>query len=583
MKKITLVLTLLLCVVVGVNAEEYVVYQPAAPEKVYYTSSSDNYQPEIKIPGLVEGDIIKIHVTNVSSNFSYNVIWRGLTSDDYRWLTLFSGSSCENGVITYTVAKSDYTIDATEHATTAAGVAASIETRGITLTGNFKLLDVTVERSGKNSGETTIISSSTDLGTGWGVTLNLYGGSISYASAKVGDILRVSYTTQVCSGENWGGFQIQNSDAGKILTNSSGVSYQSASPTEKTFNVTIDNTILTALTNSKACIKGAYATITGVTLVSGLYQTVSTTEQYYGNWTNNYNISAVQASNTKVGDVINVFYTIGKNGDDDYTDGEIFFRNSNAGWAKIAGFSVSGLKTGSGTLQFVVTATLLPILQGGYVNVSGCGAGGTNESNGIQGTGVSITHLDPDWAGYRPVYIPAGGYATFYGASTCALPDGVSAYYVGTVADNKAKLTSISNIPANKGVILQGSTGIYQLYTTTDAAASVTDNMLTGAVTRQQITDATNKYVLYDNSGSPEFRSIQEDTYLDAYKCYLTAEAEAHILNIVFDEGETTAINTVENKPAVINDNRYYNLAGQQVCNPGKGLYIVNGKKFVIK
>lgn len=46
-------------------------------------------------------------------------------------------------------------------------------------------------------------------------------------------------------------------------------------------------------------------------------------------------------------------------------------------------------------------------------------------------------------------------------------------------------------------------------------------------------------------------------------------------------EGTATGINTVER--VNINDNRYYNLAGQRVEQPTKGLYIVNGRKVVIK
>ena len=43
----------------------------------------------------------------------------------------------------------------------------------------------------------------------------------------------------------------------------------------------------------------------------------------------------------------------------------------------------------------------------------------------------------------------------------------------------------------------------------------------------------------------------------------------------------TTGINAVVS--SLKNDNRYYNLNGQVVANPTKGLYIINGKKVVIK
>ena len=45
--------------------------------------------------------------------------------------------------------------------------------------------------------------------------------------------------------------------------------------------------------------------------------------------------------------------------------------------------------------------------------------------------------------------------------------------------------------------------------------------------------------------------------------------------------GDVTAINKVEMKK--VEDGVFYNLAGQQVAQPTKGLYIVNGKKVVIK
>lgn len=46
-------------------------------------------------------------------------------------------------------------------------------------------------------------------------------------------------------------------------------------------------------------------------------------------------------------------------------------------------------------------------------------------------------------------------------------------------------------------------------------------------------------------------------------------------------DGETTGIGDV--KRETITDDRYYNLGGQRVENPTKGLYIKNGKKVVVK
>ena len=47
-----------------------------------------------------------------------------------------------------------------------------------------------------------------------------------------------------------------------------------------------------------------------------------------------------------------------------------------------------------------------------------------------------------------------------------------------------------------------------------------------------------------------------------------------------FDFGGTTAIEPVINE---VEDNIYYDLSGRRVENPTRGIYIVNGKKVLVK
>ena len=47
-----------------------------------------------------------------------------------------------------------------------------------------------------------------------------------------------------------------------------------------------------------------------------------------------------------------------------------------------------------------------------------------------------------------------------------------------------------------------------------------------------------------------------------------------------FDFGGTTAIDPVVTE---VNDNIYYDLSGRRVENPVQGIYIVNGKKRLVK
>lgn len=75
-------------------------------------------------------------------------------------------------------------------------------------------------------------------------------------------------------------------------------------------------------------------------------------------------------------------------------------------------------------------------------------------------------------------------------------------------------------------------------------------------------------------------------TKMKAFRAYFefadvlaSVEGSSAPVFISFDGG-TTGINNVKQ---TVGDNKYYNLSGQQVENPGKGLYIQNGKKVIIK
>ena len=65
------------------------------------------------------------------------------------------------------------------------------------------------------------------------------------------------------------------------------------------------------------------------------------------------------------------------------------------------------------------------------------------------------------------------------------------------------------------------------------------------------------------------------------YNLTFTVDTEAYTLSVA-PELISTGINAVK-REAITNNGEYYNLAGQRVAQPTKGLYIVNGKKVVIK
>ena len=69
---------------------------------------------------------------------------------------------------------------------------------------------------------------------------------------------------------------------------------------------------------------------------------------------------------------------------------------------------------------------------------------------------------------------------------------------------------------------------------------------------------------------------------LKGFRAYFKNEgSSARSINFVVDGGETTGIIAIDG--TVIENGSAYTLGGQRVAQPTKGLYIVNGKKVVVK
>jgi hypothetical protein len=81
------------------------------------------------------------------------------------------------------------------------------------------------------------------------------------------------------------------------------------------------------------------------------------------------------------------------------------------------------------------------------------------------------------------------------------------------------------------------------------------------------------------------FKSVNGNANIGKNKAYLqlptSVFAGTRSIGINYDDEDgTTGINV---QSSIQSDNAYYTLQGQRVQNPGKGLYIRNGKKVVVK
>ena len=88
-------------------------------------------------------------------------------------------------------------------------------------------------------------------------------------------------------------------------------------------------------------------------------------------------------------------------------------------------------------------------------------------------------------------------------------------------------------------------------------------------------------YVLQNGASGLGFYPVKAENTVSVapFRAYLTAATPARSLRIVY-AGETTGIESMDNES---NIEDYYDLQGRRVAQPTKGLYIVNGKKVMVK
>ena len=180
-------------------------------------------------------------------------------------------------------------------------------------------------------------------------------------------------------------------------------------------------------------------------------------------------------------------------------------------------------------------------------------------------------------------------YATYYLPFAAKAPEGVTAY-AGTINNGNVQLTEYANgvIPANKGVVLVSDTKTTATFTLADASDVVTElaNDLTGVLTETELNSVKNSdqvriFSKKDNVAG-FYKPNSGITSLAANKAYIMAPTNEGALVLNFAGGEVTGINqatinaTESNAPI-------YDLTGRRVAKAVKGIYVKNGKKFIVK
>lgn len=183
-----------------------------------------------------------------------------------------------------------------------------------------------------------------------------------------------------------------------------------------------------------------------------------------------------------------------------------------------------------------------------------------------------------------PVSISAARYATIYAPVALTIPADVEAY-AAEFTDGKVMLTPIEGtIPANTGVVLEGNEDTYNFaITTTDATVN---SALSGNKATANVADDATAYILSKGTQGVGFYKLNStERTIQGGRAFYTVPAsteETAAIAFIFG-GEVTGINNAVSNDAQSNA-PIYDLTGRKVAKAVKGgLYIQNGRKFIVK
>ena len=217
----------------------------------------------------------------------------------------------------------------------------------------------------------------------------------------------------------------------------------------------------------------------------------------------------------------------------------------------------------------------------------------------VPASAISSYSSSAPWSGFgnivaitsEDITIGDLGIATFCGSNPIDFSgtDDVKAYVVSSFesATGEVTLTRVNYVPPFTGVIVKGDKGVHTI--PAGVGQPMYPNLLKGVTTNTALNkvngDYTN-YVLANKGGNLGFYAVSDGSTLGAGKAYLplpTADlpSAAREFVLVFDDGETTEIKSIASQEEA--PKGCYDLQGRRVANPTAGLYIVNGKKVIIK
>ena len=152
-------------------------------------------------------------------------------------------------------------------------------------------------------------------------------------------------------------------------------------------------------------------------------------------------------------------------------------------------------------------------------------------------------------------------------------------------------LARVITTPAETGIFVKGEPGEYAV-PIIEECNDHTLNLLVGTLEQTTVNSTEGemsnyKFTVAELDEAPMFYPFEDNTTFSAGKAYLQiptawlpATAQKSV-SIRFDEGETTDIDEVKGEGGIVKT--IYDLQGRVVENPASGIYIIDGKKVIIK
>ena len=188
--------------------------------------------------------------------------------------------------------------------------------------------------------------------------------------------------------------------------------------------------------------------------------------------------------------------------------------------------------------------------------------------------------------GNRTISVDELGYATMRLPFIAKIPEGMEAYVISAVSGNEATLTKVAEagecLPYGEPVIVKAAPGDYTIEKMNNAEpVSIGTNLLQGTLASHEV-EAGEAYVLVDDgAGQPIMRKTTA-LAIPACKAWLPADKSSASAKKFVINGSLNGIQNVKTTSENQND-YYYNLQGQRVNQPQRGIYILNGRKVFVK